>query len=428
MRLNNLARALTGLAIAGLLGACAPDDALAPTPSIYAEATALVENSRPSANGDDLSLVYVTDRAPEADPTTGALTYGAGRSSFMSFGTIDVDITASTPNDAGKLKLGAPKELGRFPEGPYTTEATPKGIRRAPNVIAAHESAVAQLQGEIRRRLATARRKEVVVFIHGYNNSFDDAARTMGNLCHYLGHDFVCVVLTWPAGGKGIFMGYNVDRELSEFAVADMKKAIRAISQTEGVRAVHFIAHSRGTGVLTSAIQQLGIEAYASRSSLSQQLKVKNVVLFAPDIDIDVASTKMFGVVSDPDARYGPKKNPNGVFPQGDVHLTIYSSPDDKALGLSSFLFSSSMRLGQQNLDQPGAKAFGEGAAGLVDFVEVNGTTDMFGHGYFLSNPAVSSDLVAMIRYGLKPGDPGRPLVEIKKPFWRLASATSSAQ
>jgi esterase/lipase superfamily enzyme len=252
----------------------------------------------------------------------------------------------------------------------------------------------------------------------------------MGNICHYLGHDFVCVILTWPAGGKGVFMGYNVDRESSEFAVADMKKAIRAIGGTEGVRAVHLIAHSRGTDVLTSAIQQLGIEAYSSRSSLSQQLKVKNIVLFAPDIDIDVASTKLFGVVSDPDARYGPKKNPNGVFPQGNVHVTIYSSPDDKALGVSSFLFSSNMRLGQQDLDRTNAQAFGEGAgsAGLVDFIEVNGTSDMFGHGYFLSNPAVSSDLVAMIRYGLKPGDPGRPLVEIKGPFWRLGGAAGNAQ
>lgn len=150
---------------------------------------------------------------------------------------------------------------------------------------------------------------------------------------------------------------------------------------------------------------------------------MKNIVLFAPDIDIDVASTKLFGVVSDPDARYGPKKNPSGAFPQGNVHVTVYSSPDDKALGMSSFLFSSKERLGQQDLDRPGARAFGEGAgsAGLVDFIEVNGTTDMFGHGYFLSNPAASSDLVAMIRYGLKPGDPGRPLIEIKRPFWRLA-------
>src|SRR5208337_2784074 len=366
MHLKRLLWGLTGVAIAVSVSACSPEDALAPTPSIYAgpQATALIDNPR-STGGDDLGLIYVTDRAPMTDPATGALSYGAGRSRFMSFGTVDVDvIPPSSPTDAGKLKLGAVSEIGRFPEGPYTTEPTPKGVRRAPDVVAAHESAVASLQGEVRRRLANSQRKEVVFFIHGYANTFDDAARTMGNLCHYLGHDFVCVVLTWPAGGKGVFMGYNVDRESSEFAVADMKKAIRAISETPGVQAVHFIAHSRGTDVLTSAIQQLGIEAYSSRSSLSQQLKVRNVVLFAPDIDIDVASTKLFGVVSDPDARYGPKKNPNGVFPQGNVHLTIYSSPDDKALGLSSFLFSSNMRLGQQDLDRPDAKLSGKGAQG----------------------------------------------------------------
>ena len=120
------------------------------------------------------------------------------------------------------------------------------------------------------------------------------------------------------------------------------------------------------------------IEAYVSRSSLSQQLKVKNVVLFAPDIDIDVAAQKMSGLVSDPDAHFGPKKNPNGVFPQGGLHVTVYSSPDDKALGLSSFLFGSDMRLGQQDLDRPDVKAFEEdpGHAGVFDFIEVNGTTE----------------------------------------------------
>ena len=430
MRLKDLARALAGTAIGGLLSACSPQDALAPTPAIYAGATALAENSRPSGDGEDLSLVYVTDRAPVADPATGALSYSAGRSPFMSFGTIDVDITPSTPTDTGKLKLGPVTEIGRFPGGPYTVEQTPKGFRRSPDDVAAHESAVAELQGEIRRRLATTQRKEVVLFIHGYNNTFDDAARTTGNICHYLGRDFVCVILTWPAGGKGVFMGYNIDRESSEFAVADMKKAIRAVGETEGVRAIHLIAHSRGTDVLTSALQQLLIEAYASRSSISQQLKVRNVVLFAPDIDIDVAAQKLSGLISDPDAHFGPKKNPNGVFPQGGLHVTVYSSPDDKALGLSSFLFSSDLRLGQQDLDRPNTNALGgdPGHSGLFDFIEVNGTTDTFGHGYFLSNPAVSSDLVAMIRYGLKPGDPGRPLVEIKRSFWRVAGASASAQ
>jgi hypothetical protein len=60
----------------------------------------------------------------------------------------------------------------------------------------------------------------------------------------------------------------------------------------------------------------------------------------------------------------------------------------------------------------------------LVDLIQVDENTGAFGHGYFLTNPAVRSDLVALIRYGLKPGDSGQPLVEVRAPaFWRIAGA-----
>jgi esterase/lipase superfamily enzyme len=53
-----------------------------------------------------------------------------------------------------------------------------------------------------------------VLFVHGYANTFQDASFTMGELCHFLGREFVCAIFTWPAGGsRGLFMGYNVDRE-----------------------------------------------------------------------------------------------------------------------------------------------------------------------------------------------------------------------
>ena len=95
--------------------------------------------------------------------------------------------------------------------------------------------AAAGLQGEVTRRLAMAKRKEVVIFIHGYNNSFDDAAKATGKICNTLSAEFLCVSLSWPAGGSGgAFFGYNVDREFGEFAVADVKKAIRIISRTNG--------------------------------------------------------------------------------------------------------------------------------------------------------------------------------------------------
>ena len=144
-------------------------------------------------------------------------------------------------------------------------------------------------------------------------------------------------------------------------------------------------------------------------------LKVRNIVLFAPDIDIDVATTKIFDVFSDPDEPYGARKNPNATIKQGSLHLTIYSSPADQALGLSANIFGSRLRLGQLNLSGPEAKALRADPGHFADLIEVDENTGAFGHGYFLSNPAVRSDLVALIRDGLKPGDPGRPLVQISK-------------
>ena len=276
------------------------------------------------------------------------------------------------------------------------------------------------------RRLQRAPRKEVVIFVHGYNNSFDDAAYSTGNICRFLGADFVCVVLSWPAGGtSGFLFGYNVDRESGEFAVADMRKAIRAIGETKGIAKMHIIAHSRGTDVAASALQQLGIESYAMKSSLGERLHLANIVLASPDIDIDVAATKILTIASDPDLPYGTGPRPKGVFSQGELHLTIYSSPNDKALGLSGLLFGSVVRLGQ--LDP--TKRLRELAeappdlAGAVDFVAFDGSSNFLGHNYFLSDPRVSADIVGLIRYGLKPGDPGRPLEEIRRPFWRIAGA-----
>jgi hypothetical protein len=55
-----------------------------------------------------------------------------------------------------------------------------------------------------------------------------------------------------------------------------------------------------------------------------------------------------------------------------------------------------------------------------VDISHVRGTTDFFGHSYFISNPQVSADIVALLRYGLRPNEPGRPLKQVAGSFWRV--------
>lgn len=379
-----------------------------------------------------VDVLYVTDRA-EATAPDGSLTYSSKRSKAMSFGSVVLaEDGASGP--AGKsLSVLRVTETGQFPPTPYLMDVVQGGVRREPAVIAKHEQATQALRAEVSRQLGKAKRKEVVFFIHGYANEFDDAVETTGSLCRSLHREFVCVALTWPAGGSGgAFMGYNIDRESGEFAVADMKKAIRIIATTPGVEKVHIIAHSRGTDVLTSVLQQLAIETYVGRSSLWERFKIRNVVLFAADIDLDVAKSKLFGLGSDPDLPVGTSADPGGVVRQGFFHLTVYSSPKDRALGISGRIFGSQARLGQLSLPKLGAnKPFEQlkdsQLADLIDFIEYDGNAGWIGHSYFLTDPAVNADLVALIRDDLKTGDPGRPVVEIRRPFWRVVSRPAGA-
>ncbi len=423
-------------AIVFILAGCATNRAMMPTPVLYTG-----ENARPlftelpiDSRRPSLDLLFITDRAPaeRADD----LPYTASRSRSMAFGSTMIEfgediswdalVEESTATQRGNplpLKLGLTAELGRFPAIPYEVVVAPDGIRRVPAVVEAFDKAKQQLQAEIARRLAIAHRKEVVLFVHGYNSSFESAALTMGELCHFLGRDFVCGIFTWPAGGRrGTLLGYNFDRESAEYAVEDLLKVIRIVARTPGVERIHLIAHSRGTDTVASALAELSVEAYSLQSSPDREFHIGNVVLVAPDLDGDVALTKIFKVFSDPDLPFGGKAAPDAVIPPSPgLRVTFYVSPDDKALATSNWLSGSIARLGRIDATMFSADQI-EAIALLraVDIIEVRGTTDFFGHSYFISNPQASADIIAMLRYGLRPNEPGRPLEQVAGSFWRV--------
>ena len=138
--------------------------------------------------------------------------------------------------------------------------------------------------------------------------------------------------------------------------------------------------------------------------------------------DRDVALTKIFKVFSDPDLPFGGKPDPGAIMPPSPgFRVTLYVSPDDKALAAASWLFGSIVRLGRidatiLSADQIEAIALLQ----AVDIIQVSGTNDFFGHSYFISNPHASADIIALLRYGLRPNEPGRPLEHIAGPFWRV--------
>ncbi len=437
--------ALSLLLALTLLAGCASDTPMMPAPTVYTppDARPLFSAPHESLRTPDIELVYITDRAPRAAQATeqdadpeATLPYTAERSASMAFGTVrvrfgervDWDTLAAQSVAAERsidldLKLGATTELGRFPPLQYRTDRQSDGsFRRNPAVLAQHRKAAEGLQAVLAQHVAAAPRKELVLFVHGYANTFQDAAFSMGELCHFFGREFACAIFSWPAGGsRGILLGYNVDRESSEYAVLHLKQALRIVAATPGLERLHLMAHSRGSSLLLSALQQLSIEHYAAGLQLVDRMTLRNLVLLAPDIDLQVAVTQMFGISSDPDLLRGARAEPDARITTGDMQFTLYASPDDTALSLAESLFGSVRRLGRVDEAMFSEEAY-KRIASLRNFdvIDVYGSTDLFGHSYFHSNPAVSADLVSLIRYGLKAGAPGRPLEEIRKPFWRI--------
>jgi esterase/lipase superfamily enzyme len=437
-RLASRSRSNIVCALALALTGCATSHVMMPTPVLYTgpNARPLFTDSSVDSRPLSLDLLFVTDRASEQQ--ADGLRYTAARSRSVAFGSASVEFgdgitwdtlvhesTATQRGSGLRLKLGATTELGRFPPIPYEVALHPDGIRRTRSVVDAYEKAKHQLQADIARRLALAPRKEVVLFVHGYHSSFESAALSMGELCHFLGREFVCGIFTWPAGGKGgILFGYDIDRESSEYAIEDLVKLIRIVGRTPGVERVHLVAHSRGTDTLASALAQLSAEAYTLRSSPEREFHIGNVVLIAPDLDGDVALTKIFKVFSDPDLPFGESADSNALIPPATgLRVTVYVSPDDKAIATASWLFGSIARLGRIDVTMftpEQIEAIGKLRA--VDIVQVRGTTDFFGHSYFVTNPQVSADIIAMLRYDLRPDEPGRPLEHVAGSFWRVSA------
>jgi hypothetical protein len=55
-----------------------------------------------------------------------------------------------------------------------------------------------------------------------------------------------------------------------------------------------------------------------------------------------------------------------------------------------------------------------------TQFIDARVPTGFIGHAYFYRHPAVSADLVLLLRYQLEPGSPGRPLQKRGENFWQI--------
>jgi esterase/lipase superfamily enzyme len=373
----------------------------------------------------EVPLFYVTDRAPEENEECCGLQYGYERSSSLAFGSavvdLGVDITWEELAEASrmqrrlrpvKLELRDVTEITRTPDLPLPAKEVEGRIVEEPGLAAQLAESREAFRRVLARQLELTPRKEVFIYVHGFHNSFADAAFAMGELWHFLGRIGVPIIYTWPAGYSGFF-GYTYDRESSEFTVYHFRSLLKLIASYPEVEKIHLIAHSRGTDVAVAAVRELTIEARAAGVDPRKKFKIHNLILAAPDLDVQVATQRIVG----------------DRLSMSVERFTVYTSPEDKAISIASRLFASPRgrvgTLGQEQL--AGATlAQVEYSTANIAFVNFESAVDAmftgadYGHSYFRDAPTVASDVVLMLRDDLDPGTPGRPLKPLGPHFWRV--------
>ncbi len=416
-----------------LLAGCTGPRLLMPTPNVHLDPDSdYYGGLAPELKSTEVSLFFVTDRQPEQDEN-GNLRYGYARSPSLSFGTTIVelgeDITWEELLEASRtqrptkdivLDLVAVEEVARGPNLPLPSKEEDGRIVEQPDLLAQHEASGEAFRRALAESLELTPRKEVFIYVHGFNNSFDDAAFAMAELWHFLGRIGVPVIYTWPANHPGLF-GYTYDRESSEFTIYHLREFLSLIASFPEVEKIHLIAHSRGTDVAATAVRELTIGARAAGIDPKTKFKIHNLVLAAPDLDAQVAVQRLAGDKLALSVR----------------RFTIYASPEDEAIGLATKLFASPRgRVGTLQIEDisdtaKAALAYDLDRIAIINYTPAVGSTflrnDRYRHSYFRNAPTVSSDLVLMLRDDFDPGTPGRPLESIGFGFWSVPPGYPSA-
>ena len=171
--------------------------------------------------------------------------------------------------------------------------------------------------------------RQVLVFIHGYNTTFDEAVRKTAQLAGDLElvncageARGVAIAYSWPA--QGTLLSYLADEENAEWTqqrLAPFLQALARVCRQERAE-LHLVAHSMGARALVRALADL-----SNDGGVAGKL-ADHVILLAPDIGQ--------GLFEQYVERFLPLVG----------HLTIYVSARDRALSLSSILHGGHRRLG----------------------------------------------------------------------------------
>jgi len=299
-----------------------------------------------------VDVFYATDRKPTGSWKPARRYSPARGDGSLAYGMCEVSI----PED---------HRLGRL-EGPswrrFELRADPE---KHVALLGLSELSGESFFGRLSATLRSSPENQILLFLHGFNVSFEDVARRTAQMAYDLKFEGTPAFYSWPS--KGAFAAYTHDEATVEWTIPHLKAFLQELADRSGAEAIHLIAHSMGNRALTRALEQLAaVMADPDAPSFSE------VILTAPDIDADV-----FRQVA-------------AAFRRAARRVTLYASERDRAL-LASHKVHGYPRAGdggQNVVVVPG-----------IDTIDASAVdTDLVGHFYYGDNRSVLSDVFYVLR------------------------------
>ncbi|PPE77345.1 esterase [Kaistia algarum] len=288
-----------------------------------------------------------------------AVLFTGERGQALDFANIVVSIPPASARKVGDVQW--PKKL---PGNPATDFVTVK----------ADDMTLPEAKAWFNNRIKKTPGRQALVFIHGFNNRFDDAVYRYAQIVHDSGAPVVPILFTWPS--RGSLLDYGYDRESTNYSRDALEKLLTALAKDPNVDEVSVLAHSMGNWVTLEALRQMAIRNGRVLP------KIKNVMLASPDVDVDVFRSQMADIGSK-----GPQ-------------ITLFVSQDDRALAASRRIWGNVERLGQIDPSkEPYLTELERDKITVIDLTKLH-TDDKLNHGKFAASPQVVQAIGARLAEG----------------------------
>lgn len=307
-------------------------------------------------------VFYGTNRAPTRE-TKPAQFYGGARGDLQ-YGSLDVTIP----------RIHQEAQLETQPRWVEYTFAADQAAMRAQYVLLDKVTPLerSEFVRQLHQQISESRLKDVFIFVHGYNNTFEDAARRTAQMAYDLDFDGTPMLYSWPSQGNAT--AYAVDEAAVGISGRRLADFLETVVTLSGAQRIHLIAHSMGNRALIEALQTY----LAKRAPENRRHIFGQIVFTAPDVDRDYFTDAIPSLAGSAE------------------RVTLYASDNDYALRTSQFVHGA-----------PRAGTAGDDVivklAGLDSIDMSSVPADALGHSYFAANSGAIYDIFRLLWRGEPP-------------------------